>query len=63
MFTERRVNADSMHHFLCCSVEAPSDFLWDVNVDAVVAAIVRSSDSRLGPDGIQYVARPLPRIL
>lgn len=62
VFSGGQVDEEDMVHFLrmvhCLrySVEVPADCGWSIRAEVSEGAIARTSDSRLGPDGIPYGA-------
>lgn len=56
VFTARPVDEERMKHFLRYSVEAPPSFDCHIGGGVIASAIVRTLDSRPGPDGVPYAA-------
>lgn len=56
VFSERPVDEEAMNRFLPHTVEVLDSFEWTISEGTIASALMRTTDSMPGPDGVPYVA-------
>lgn len=54
--TEHDTNEEDAEHFMRYAMAVPEGFVWDMDVGDVEAAILHTTGSAPGPDGVPYAA-------